>query len=93
MATTTHEHTDHIAIKDIEKTLRTVIDSLIDGQEGFQKVGDEIKDETIKRYFLAESLKRASFRGELVARFSALAPACQRGQYRFARPRATIFRS
>jgi uncharacterized protein (TIGR02284 family) len=65
MATITHEHTDHIAIKDIEKTLRAVIESLIDGQEGFQKVGDEIKDETIKRYFLAESLKRASFRGEL----------------------------
>lgn len=48
-----------------ESTLRTVIESLIDGQEGFQKVGQELKDETLKRYFLAESLKRAEFRGEL----------------------------
>ena len=52
-------------LKETEDTLRSVIESLIDGQEGFQKIGDELKDETLKRYFLAESLKRASFRGEL----------------------------
>jgi uncharacterized protein (TIGR02284 family) len=50
---------------EVEGTLRTVIESLIDGQEGFQKIGEELKDETLKRYFLAESLKRAAFRGEL----------------------------
>ncbi len=48
-----------------EGTLRTVIESLIDSQEGFLKVGEALKDETLKRYFLAESLKRAEFRGEL----------------------------
>lgn len=48
-----------------EGTLRTVIESLIDSQEGFLKVGEALKDETVKRYFLAESLKRAEFRGEL----------------------------
>jgi uncharacterized protein (TIGR02284 family) len=52
-------------LKEVEETLRLVIDNLIDGQEGFQKLGDEIKDETLKRYFLAESLKRAQFRGDL----------------------------
>jgi uncharacterized protein (TIGR02284 family) len=52
-------------LQEVESTLRSVIESLIDGQEGFQKIGEELKDETLKRYFLAESLKRASFRGEL----------------------------
>jgi len=48
-----------------EGTLRTIIETLIDDQEGFQKIGEAIKDEPLKRYFLAESLKRAEFRGEL----------------------------
>ena len=52
-------------INEVEETLRSVIESLIDGQEGFQKIGDNLKDETLKRYFLAESLKRAQFRGDL----------------------------
>ncbi|MGA9670626.1 MAG: PA2169 family four-helix-bundle protein [Terracidiphilus sp.] len=52
-------------LHEVETTLRSVIQSLIDGQEGFQKIGDELKNETHKRYFLAESLKRAEFRGEL----------------------------
>ncbi len=54
-----------ITVHDVDVTLRSVIEKLIDGQEGFQKIGDTLKDETLKRYFLAESLKRASFRGEL----------------------------
>jgi uncharacterized protein (TIGR02284 family) len=52
-------------LQELESTLRSVIQSLIDGQEGLQKVGDELKDETLKRYVLAESLKRAQFRGDL----------------------------
>ena len=51
--------------KEVEETLRSVIESLVDGQEGFQKIGEELKNDTLKRYFMAESLKRASFRGEL----------------------------
>jgi uncharacterized protein (TIGR02284 family) len=50
---------------EVEEALRLVIESLIDAQEGFQKIGDELKDETLKVYFLAESLKRAQFRGDL----------------------------
>jgi uncharacterized protein (TIGR02284 family) len=52
-------------LKEVEDTLRSVIESLVDGQEGFQKIGEELKDDILKRYFLAESLKRASFRGDL----------------------------
>jgi uncharacterized protein (TIGR02284 family) len=51
--------------KEVEETLRSVIQSLIDGQEGFKEIGEKLEDPTLKRYFAAESLKRASFRGEL----------------------------
>jgi uncharacterized protein (TIGR02284 family) len=52
-------------LKETESALRTVIQTLIDGQEGFKKVGEELKDPTLKEYFLAESLTRAQFRGVL----------------------------
>ena len=52
-------------LKETESALRSVIQSLIDGQEGFKKIGEHIKDETLKEYFLAESLTRAQFRGVL----------------------------
>ncbi len=48
-----------------ESTLRILIENLIDAQEGLQKIGEELKDEILKSFFLAESLKRAQFRGEL----------------------------
>jgi uncharacterized protein (TIGR02284 family) len=54
-----------ITNREVKETLHSVIESLIDGQEGFQKIGEHLKDETLRRYFAAESLKRASFRGEL----------------------------
>ena len=50
---------------EMEKVLKGVINVLQDGQKGFQDIGEHLKDETLKRYFLAESLKRASFRAEL----------------------------
>jgi len=51
--------------KDMEKILLNVIESLQDGQKGFADIGEHLKDEQLKRYFLAESLKRANFRAEL----------------------------
>jgi len=50
---------------ELEKVIKEVINVLEDGQKGFADIGDHLKDETLKRYFLAESLKRARFRGEL----------------------------
>ena len=61
MPTATHKLTP----EQVEETLRNVIQSLIDGQEGFQKIGEHLKDETLRKYFAAESLKRSQFRGEL----------------------------
>lgn len=48
-----------------EGTLRTIIETLIDDQKGFQQIGEALEDDSLKHYFLAESLKRAEFRGEL----------------------------
>ncbi len=50
---------------EMERVLLSVINTLQDSQKGFADLGDHLKDETLKRYFLAESLKRASFRGDL----------------------------
>ena len=44
---------------DFEKVLKNVINVLEDGQKGFADLGEHLKDDTVKRYFLAESLKRA----------------------------------
>lgn len=51
--------------EDTKHALHSVIETLIDGQEGFQKIGEHLKDDTLKRYFLNESLKRSQFRGEI----------------------------
>jgi uncharacterized protein (TIGR02284 family) len=72
--TRNHNRKDSMAIettvhklnnKEVEETLRSVIQTLIDGQEGFQNIGEHLKDENLRRYFAAESLKRAQFRGEI----------------------------
>jgi uncharacterized protein (TIGR02284 family) len=52
-------------LTETEGVLRTIIESLIDEQEGFQKIADSLHEVELKDYFLAESLKRAEFRGEL----------------------------
>lgn len=52
-------------LKVTETALRLVIQALIDGQEGFKKIGEQVHDETLRDYFLAESLTRAQFRGVL----------------------------
>jgi uncharacterized protein (TIGR02284 family) len=48
-----------------ESAMQSVIDVLIDSQEALQQIGGELQDESLKSYFLAESLKRAEFRGEI----------------------------
>lgn len=52
-------------LKETEDTLLGLVKVLIDSQEGFKDIGDHIQDDTLKKFFLAESLKRASFRGDL----------------------------
>jgi uncharacterized protein (TIGR02284 family) len=51
--------------KEMEKVLLSVIESLQDGQKGFADIGEHLQNDQLKRYFLAESLKRANFRAEL----------------------------
>ena len=50
---------------EMQLALSSLISTLLDSQKGFADIGEHLKDETLKRYFLAESLKRASFRGDL----------------------------
>ena len=52
-------------LKETEETLKGLIKVLIDSQTGFQDIGEHVQDESLKKFFLAESLKRASFRGDL----------------------------
>jgi uncharacterized protein (TIGR02284 family) len=51
--------------EELESVLKSVINVLEDGQKGMAEIGEHLKEETLKRYFLSESLKRANFRGEL----------------------------
>ena len=52
-------------LKETESVLKEVINMLADSQKGFTDIGEHLKDDALKRYFLAESLKRAQFRGDL----------------------------
>jgi len=54
-----------ISNQEMESVLLDVIKSLQDGQKGFAEIGEHLKNDILKRYFLAESLKRANFRAEL----------------------------
>lgn len=57
--------TDSEKQNEMKLALNSLIKTLIDSQKGFVDIGDHLKDEHLKKYFLAESLKRASFRGDL----------------------------
>ena len=50
---------------ELQSVLKSVINVLEDSQKGMADIGEHLKDESLKRFFLAESLKRANFRGEL----------------------------
>lgn len=55
----------HEEKRDVKAVLREVIQVLQDGQRAYVEIGERLKDETLRRYFLAESLVRARFRAEL----------------------------
>ena len=52
--------TDTSKQHEMERALNSLISTLLDSQKGFADIGEHLKDDTLKRYFLAESLKRAS---------------------------------
>lgn len=57
--------TDSGRRNEMELAIKSVINTLQDSQKGFADIGEHLNDDTLKRYFLAESLKRANFRAEL----------------------------
>lgn len=54
-----------ITLQNEEYALQNIIQALVDGQEGFKTIGESIKDEGLRTFFLAESLEHARFRGDL----------------------------
>jgi uncharacterized protein (TIGR02284 family) len=52
---------------EVIRVLKAVANSLEDSHKGFADLGEHLKDPHLKAFFLAESLKRASFRGDLEA--------------------------
>lgn len=57
--------TDEAKLNETKRVLLSLVNRLQDSQKGFADIGEYLKDEQIKRYFLAESLKRANFRAEI----------------------------
>jgi len=53
-------------------TLKDLIQILHDGQQGFKKASEDIKDSDLKTLFSKFSLQRSKFAGELEAELSAL---------------------
>jgi uncharacterized protein (TIGR02284 family) len=51
--------------RELETALKSLVNVLEDGQKGMAEIGQHLKDPTLRRYFLAESLRRANFRAEL----------------------------
>jgi uncharacterized protein (TIGR02284 family) len=51
--------------EEVIKVLKNVINSLEDGQKGFTDLAEHLQDPHLKQFFVAEALKRASFRGDL----------------------------
>lgn len=51
--------------RELESSLKSVINVLEDGQKGMAEIGEHLEDPVLRRYFLVESLRRANFRAEL----------------------------
>ena len=49
----------------VEAAIEAVMQNLTDSQEALVEIGEKLEDPKLKHFFLAESLKRAEFRGEL----------------------------
>ena len=57
--------TDEAKLNETKRVLTSLINTLHDSQKGFADIGEHLKNDQVKRFFLAESLKRANFRAEL----------------------------
>jgi uncharacterized protein (TIGR02284 family) len=50
---------------EVSGSVKTVIEVLHDGHEGFAKIGEHLKDPSAKQFFIGESQVRAKFEHEL----------------------------
>jgi uncharacterized protein (TIGR02284 family) len=56
---------ESIDLEKVEKTLKNLIETLRDGQEGFSELGHRLTDPQAKHFFMEETTVRANFAGEL----------------------------
>ncbi len=56
---------EHIEPEKVKATLAKLIDLLRDSHQGFTDIGNHIKDEQARLFFLKETQARANFAGEL----------------------------
>jgi uncharacterized protein (TIGR02284 family) len=52
------------------KAVRTVIEVLHDGEKGFQSLGEQLKNQQVKSFFIEESATRGRFASELESALS-----------------------
>jgi uncharacterized protein (TIGR02284 family) len=52
-------------VAEVSSSVKTVIEVLHDGHEGFAQIGEHLKDPSAKSFFLEESTTRAKFEHEL----------------------------
>ena len=57
--------TDESKLNETKLALRGLVNVLLDSQKGFADIGEHLQNDALKRFFLAESLKRANFRAEI----------------------------
>ena len=50
---------------EVVRVLKSVVNALGDSQKGFGELAEHLKTPALKEFFAAESLRRASYRGEL----------------------------
>jgi uncharacterized protein (TIGR02284 family) len=56
---------ESIDLEKVDKTLKNLIETLRDGQEGFSELGHRLSDPQAKHFFMEETTVRANFAGEL----------------------------
>ncbi len=56
---------EHINLGKVEKTLKSLVETLRDGHEGFTDLGNRLQDPTARRFFMEELQVRSNYAGEL----------------------------
>jgi uncharacterized protein (TIGR02284 family) len=56
---------EHIELDKVESTLKELVETLIEGHEGYKELGARLQNAQVKRLFLEETQRRAEYAAEL----------------------------